>query len=252
MFPFDPDRHRASRAPAILLGVAGILAVALFLGPSGPIWCASTEDHLEAPEPDSPAAMLLKTVSTAPEKTLSTTPGLSPQVVAKIMAHRAAGGSFKTIDEFRKVTGISAQEFHAALKPYREQTEAKTVESQRKPVPDPPDAPSKAAAPVDRRGKAPSAKPASPAGRPASSAETEGPIGDVRPFYAILPGYDDLDKIDPALRKQFLELVNREMCACGCSGETVAFCLVNDPGCPVVKARVRKIYEEIVGKPQSK
>ncbi len=250
MFPFDPDRHRASHAPAILLGVAGILAVALLLGPSGSIWCASTEDDLEVPEPDSPIAMLLKTVSTAPEKTLSTAPGLSPQVVAKIMAHRAAGGSFKTIDEFRKVTGISSQEFLAALEAYGEQ--AKAVESQRAPVPDPPAAPSKAAAPVDRRGKAPAAKPAIPAGPPASSKVTEGPIGDVRPFYAMLPGYDDLDKIDPALRKQFLEMVNREMCACGCTGETVAFCLVNDPGCPVVKARVRKIYEEIVGKPQSK
>ncbi len=250
MFPSDPDRHRASRAPAILLGLPGILAVALLLAPMASIWSASTEEKLAVPEPDSPRGMLLKTVSTAPEKTLSTAPGLSAQVVAKIMAHRAAGGSFKTIDEFKKVTGISKQELIAALKPYREQATA--VESVRAPVPDPPVPPSKAAAPVDRREKAPVAGAALPGGPPTSSTETGGPIGEVRPFYGILPGYDDLDKIDPALRKQFLEMVNREMCACGCTGETVAFCLVNDPGCPVVKARVRKIYEEIVGKPQSK
>jgi hypothetical protein len=75
-------------------------------------------------------------------------------------------------------------------------------------------------------------------------------VGNVRPgFYAKLPGYENLDQLDPIKKKEFLEMVNHEMCTCGCSGETLAFCLVNDPACPVVKARVRKVYEDVTGHP---
>ena len=64
-------------------------------------------------------------------------------------------------------------------------------------------------------------------------------------FYSALPGFPDLDKLDPLVRKEFLEAVNREKCACGCQNETVAWCLVNDKSCPVVKSRAKKIYDEI-------
>ena len=65
-------------------------------------------------------------------------------------------------------------------------------------------------------------------------------------YYSILPGYD-LSSLSEAKRKVFLDMVNREKCTCGCQGETLGWCLVNDPGCPVVKARVRKVYTDVVG-----
>jgi hypothetical protein len=136
-----------------------------------------------------------------------------------------------------------------ALAPYVEQESQLQLEAQRKPV-DPPAAQPGKAAGRQRAAEKGAEKAAEPAPPSPPSAQGSGPVGNVRPgYYAKLPGYDNLDKIDPIKRKEFLELVNREMCACGCQGETLAFCLVNDPACPVVKARVRKIYEDVTGQP---
>ncbi|HXI01874.1 MAG TPA: hypothetical protein VNI57_01745, partial [Candidatus Saccharimonadales bacterium] len=66
-------------------------------------------------------------------------------------------------------------------------------------------------------------------------------------YYSILPGYD-LSNLPEEQRKAFLDTINTQMCTCGCKGETLGYCLVNDPGCVVVKARVRKIYKDITGK----
>lgn len=170
------------------------------------------------------AIALLKTINTSSEQMLLQAPGLNAGVVARIMAHRKSKGSFKNLIEFRRVTRISSLDLEKALKPYQEEEDPGLVTSRRA-VPD----------------GAPQA---------AQTPDNTGPIGNVRPgYYAKLPGFDDLDKIDPLQRTEFLETVNREKCACGCQNETIAFCLVNDPGCPTVKARARKIYDDIVNKP---
>lgn len=184
------------------------------------------------PEVSPAAANLLAVLNAAPEPKLRNTPGLNGGTVDKIMAHRKGGGKFANLVELKHVTGISYADLETLLAPFQQAEDQKALEASRKPVPDPP---------------APGA--ATPGGSPAGGA-AEGPIGAVRAgFYAKLPGFEDLDSIDPLKKREFLETVNREMCTCGCKDETVAFCLVNDPGCPVVKQRARKIYDDIVNRP---
>ena len=181
---------------------------------------------------------LIKTVTTADKETLLATPGFKPDVVERIMAHRAAGKSFESLVHFRKVTKIASRDFNRILERYQATAMQQAVARGRRPVPDP-----------KRPGSAGDLqKPKTPEGSQQPSAA--GPIGRVRPgYFANLPGYDHLDELDPLHKKAFLETINREHCSCGCLNETLAFCLVNDPGCPVVKARVKKIYDDITTKP---
>ncbi len=189
------------------------------------------------PEAYPAASRFLQKIQVASREVLLGDPGLTEEVVDKIMAHRAAGKKFENLAEFRRYTGISGADLELAIKPYRDAERARRMEDARQPVPDPP-SPGKATEQVPLE----VARPVTPT--------QKGPIVDVRPgFYAKLPGYEDIEKLDPLLRKEFLERVNREMCTCGCHNETLAFCLVNDPGCPVVKAQVRKIYEDVTTKP---
>jgi hypothetical protein len=178
-------------------------------------------------------------LNTAPESKLRTAEGMTPEVLAKLMAHRASGGKLANLVEFEKQTGAKPTDLELLLKPFLEEARAKELEAQRKAVPDPPNRAKAGRSAKKTDGAAPDSP--APAG--------VGPIGGVRPgFYSKLPGYDDLDKIDALKKTEFLETVNREMCSCGCKGETVAFCLVNDPGCPVVKSRAKKIYDDIMTK----
>jgi hypothetical protein len=170
----------------------------------------------------------------SPEATLRKHKGLTTEVVDAIMANRAAGKSFAGPAEFRKITKISSANFEAAFKPFFEADLRKTtLAATRKPIqpvtsPDP-----KAAAP----GAA--GAPPHPSG--------EGPIGGVRAgFYGQLEGYSNWDGVDPAVKKEFFETINRERCTCGCTNETLAWCYVNDPSCPVVRPRVKKIYDDLM------
>ncbi|HEY3175376.1 MAG TPA: helix-hairpin-helix domain-containing protein [Candidatus Polarisedimenticolia bacterium] len=224
------------------------LAAALVLIPCR-TWSASPEQGEEL-EVSPAAAGLIKLINTGSEQTLRKAPGLSAEVVARILAHRAKGGKFKNVDDLQMITKITREDLEKALQPYQDALDAKAFEAQRKPVPEP-------AAAGKSGGKRPGgARAPAEAGNAGAEGSNqngsgEGPIALVRPgFYGKLPGYENLDKIDPILKTEFLETVNREMCSCGCKNETVAFCLVNDPGCPVVKARARKIYDDIVNKPR--
>ncbi len=213
-----------------------------------------------AQEPAKPAAasagetslagqMFLKAVESSSEERLRQMPGLSPEVVGHILEHRKGGRHFASLTDFRKVTKISAADMSVALAPYQQEEVALQTESQRKPVAPPPAKGGKAGRQVSRTTDPNTPSEAAPPAAP-GAAPQPGPVGAVRPgYYGRLPGYENVDTMDPVKKKEFLELVNREMCACGCKNETLAFCLVNDPGCPVVKARVRKIYEDVTGKP---
>ncbi len=70
-----------------------------------------------------------------------------------------------------------------------------------------------------------------------------GPITVTINYYDKLPGID-LDKLSPQRRQRVLERANKEACTCGCKGDTVARCLVNDPACKLVKSLAAQIYEE--------
>ena len=225
------------RVMSILMAGAIVLVAGLTLRATGG-W---TAPRGETPSPEvSPAASaLLALLNTAPESKLRTTEGMTSDVLAKLMAHRASGGKLTNLVEFEKKTGVKPTDLELLLKPFLEEARSKEMEAQRKAVPDPPARGKAGRSPKKTDGAATDS--AAPAG--------VGPIGGVRPgFYSKLPGYEDLDKIDALKKTEFLETVNREMCSCGCKGETVAFCLVNDPGCPVVKARAKKIYDDIMTK----
>jgi hypothetical protein len=63
-------------------------------------------------------------------------------------------------------------------------------------------------------------------------------------FFTEVPGFD-LAPLDARQRERFLHRANSEMCTCGCKNETLAWCLVNDPKCPVVKGLVQTVYDEV-------
>ncbi len=177
---------------------------------------------------------LLQFLNRSPEETLRKHPGLTSEVVSSIMANRAAGKSFASIPEFRKVTKISEIDFQYAYKPFYEVDLRKTtLAATRKPIkpvtaPDPKDPMTPGAA----------------AGAPKSE---EGPISAVRAgYYAQLEGYESWDGVDPVVKKEFFETINRERCACGCTNETLAWCYVNDKTCPVVRPRVKKIHDDLM------
>ena len=178
---------------------------------------------------------LLQFLNRSPEATLRKHPGLTSEVVASIMANRAAGKSFASIPDFRKVTKISEIDFQYAYKPFYEADLRKTtLAATRKPV-----KPVTAADP-----KATPQTPGADAGAPNSEA---GPIGAVRAgFYGKLEGYESWDGVDPAVKKEFFETINRERCTCGCTNETLAWCYVNDKSCPVVRPRVKKVYDDLM------
>ena len=73
--------------------------------------------------------------------------------------------------------------------------------------------------------------------------EKIGPITVTLNYFDKLPGID-LDKLSPQRRQRVLERANKEPCTCGCKGDTVARCLVNDPACKLVKTLAQQIYEE--------
>jgi hypothetical protein len=104
------------------------------------------------------------------------------------------------------------------------------------------------------------AKPATPAGSddsqnydPATAAgavrgvpapTNNGSIEAVANYFADMPGFD-LNSLGKHGKEKFLHRVNSEMCTCGCKNDTLAFCYINDPKCPVVKGMVQAVYDEV-------
>ncbi len=184
-----------------------------------------------AAQPETPEQKLLRIVSTASAESMRAEYDLDDELVQKIMAHRKAGKTFSTAEEFKEVTGVTPAQVLYAMELDRKEKE-KTL---------PPGSPT--AEPRERQKAMPGAV------VEAEPQEHAPVVSNIRPgFYGQLPGYEDLDSIEPLLKKEFLERINYEKCPCGCENETLAYCLVNDPGCPVVKARARKIYEEVIAK----
>ncbi|MCI0409464.1 MAG: hypothetical protein L0191_13050, partial [Acidobacteria bacterium] len=107
-----------TRLPAFLLLPPAIaIAVAVFAASIVPL--SAQEDSQSTPEQAPGIPEFLKTVSEAPRALLVETLALRPAVVDKIMAHREAGGTFKSIGEFRAVTAIDGQELLKVLEVFR-------------------------------------------------------------------------------------------------------------------------------------
>ena len=236
----DARPHTAIIFFVLVAGLAAGMPAAAPQTPSQPAAPAAAapqgaEPEVLGAEKNVAMDMLLQFLNKSPETTLRKHPGLTSEVVASIMANRAAGKSFASIPDFRKVTKISEIDFQYAYKPFYEADLRKTtLAATRKPV--------QAATAAD-----PKANPQAPgaaAGAPNSEA---GPIGAVRAgFYGQLEGYESWDGVDPAVKKEFFETINRERCTCGCTNETLAWCYVNDKSCPVVRPRVKKVYDDLM------
>jgi hypothetical protein len=93
--------------------------------------------------------------------------------------------------------------------------------------------------PSKKKSPAPQTAPAPP---PAE--QTQGGITVRENYYLDLPGFD-LSALTPKQKERFLERVNKELCTCGCSNDTIAHCLVNDPKCPVVRGLAEKALSEV-------
>jgi hypothetical protein len=185
-------------------------------------------------------------VNNVSEKALRNSPNISRESAAKILAHRSAGKSFTTIAEVKSIAGVTDDQIQ------------KMAELQRRLMAERNSDLSKKAPGASGSEKKPNALDQRMAARAGGSAERDASQGasgatgtlnlEVRAkYYSILPGYD-LSALSDEERHTFVEAINTEMCPCGCEGETLGYCLVNDPGCMVVKARVRKIYKDVTGK----
>jgi hypothetical protein len=230
-------RRGKPRALAVIFHVllASLAAGAAFASPQTPQTAPPAAGTEGVVEQNVAMNTLLQFLNRSSESELLKHPGLKREVVDSILANRAAGKSFASIAEFRRMTKIAPLDFEAAFKPFYEADLRKTtLAATRKPI-----------QPVTAPGQA-SAAPQAPAPAQGSAPEA-GPIGAVRAgYYAQLEGYDKWEGVDPAAKREFFETVNRERCTCGCTNETLAWCYVNDKTCPVVRPRVKKIYDDLM------
>lgn len=231
-------RMPARRASAIVL----FLSVASFL-PA--VWrAASAAVALTEQE----TARLLRIVSNPGDRDLKALPGMTPEAAQKITAHVGAGKKFASLDELARVSGLTdaqivqlasiVQHPPVTKKLGAEAGELTPEEAYMKSQATPPKTGGgkKALAGADSKSKA---------GQKPAAGSDPGLNLDVKPnYYAVLPGFD-LSKMPEDKKKRFLDTINQEPCSCGCEHPSLAYCLVNDPECPVAKARIKKIYADI-------
>jgi len=197
------------------------------------------------------SAAFLLAMSTSDEKVLKSLPGMPPDAATRILAYRKGGKSFSSLSQVREVLGLSSEEFDGVLKRFKEFAFSPEDPTGGGPLSANSNPSTPSNADRGRRGAAGAAQKGQP-GTPNAPPPAAGGSGldlEVKAgYYSMLPGYD-LEKLDPDKRKRFLDTINREKCSCGCTDDTLGSCLVNDPGCPVVKARVKKLYTDVFGSP---
>ncbi|MBI4483836.1 MAG: hypothetical protein HY652_13235 [Acidobacteria bacterium] len=95
----------------------------------------------------------------------------------------------------------------------------------------------------------PPATPAAASPEPTQTPPSPSPAGETsepqtqETAFKDLPGID-LAGLKPAQKDRFLKRVNTETCTCGCKGDTVARCLVEDPNCRIAPQQARAILAE--------
>jgi hypothetical protein len=98
--------------------------------------------------------------------------------------------------------------------------------------------------PQSRPASSPKAPQTQPAPAPAAQSQSQGGVTVLENYYLDLPGFD-LSTLTPRQKKKFLDRVNAEFCTCGCAGDTIARCIVNDPTCKVARGLAEKILSEV-------
>lgn len=94
---------------------------------------------------------------------------------------------------------------------------------------------------------APVAAPISPAGSLAANpVAVPAPVAadPVPARFENLPGFP-LTDLSVEKKQKFLARANSEMCTCGCKGDTVAKCVVQDPNCQIAPALAKRILDEV-------
>jgi hypothetical protein len=198
-------------------------------------------------------ARLLTIMSTrTPVASLGSLPGMTPELLSRVVAFRKSGKEFSSVAQFKEVLDLSEEQFDklaaffAGVLVPKGQADTSGADSLVAGRPLPEEATARAKRRAARASKRSAAE--QPEARAKEGLEGGSDLNlEVKAnYYSVLPGYD-LSSLPDLQRKEFLETINREMCPCGCEGETLGYCLVNDPGCMVVKARVGRIYKEITG-----
>jgi len=196
---------------------------------------------------------LVSTVNSAEASALAALPGMTGEAAAKVVAHRKGGTRITSAEDLRRVAGLTDDQLarliaHFASMPRPKLDETLAPGDELGVLPDPSKAAQVSKGSGSKKGLAKPPKGAVKEGEAKPAAEAPVLDLEVTPnYFSILPGYD-LSNVPEEKARLFLDTINKEICSCGC-GHTVAFCFVNDPDCPVVKARVRKIYTDIVGAP---
>jgi hypothetical protein len=215
--------------------VLAVFAAAITLG------ATSAPPARSAPLTDEESKRLLSVLSDPAKTRFKDLPGMTPEATERVLAFLKNGKPFSSIEEFRRVSALTDPQFEklaelARLMAARARDEKlERLPGEEKPATAPDPAPHAGGPRSKLSAGAKEEKP------PAAS----GLNLDVKPnYYSVLPGYD-LSTLPEETRRVFLDTINREMCTCGCSNDTLASCLVNDPGCPIVKARVKKLYSDL-------
>lgn len=156
-------------------------------------------------------------LNTAGAEALAALPGMSAELARAIVAWREKHGPFDRPEDVRKVPGVS-EKIWVQIQP--------------------------------RLRALPPVIGATPAGADTAGERPTASIIAVANYFAQFDGLD-LQALPPNRRQEFLETVNGEPCVCGCVGDTMARCYVNDPGCPVAKARLRALYKELLAAEQA-
>jgi hypothetical protein len=192
-------------------------------------------------------ARLLRIVSNPGDRDLKALPGMTPEAAQKITAHVGAGKKFASLDELTRVSGLSDAQIEQLASVVRHPPVVKKLGQEAAELtPEEAYLKSQATQPKTgggKKGLAP-ADQKSKAGQPPANPDL-GLNLEVKPnYYSALPGFD-LSKMSEDKKKRFLDTVNQEPCSCGCEHPSLAYCLVNDPECPVAKARIKKIQADI-------
>jgi hypothetical protein len=189
-------------------------------------------------------ARMIRTFSRAPRIALARLPGFPPEAVNKILAFRKTIEEFESVKQIQTASGLSDSEFEEIKKLFVMRIPAEQMATPGKSL-----SSEGGAKPANKKkdlnaGSAMGSKKSKLGGPARGKNEPEQLDLSVKPhFYYDLPGID-LKSLSETQRTAFLEVVNREFCSCGCKGETLGFCYVNDPGCAVIKARVKKLFIE--------
>ncbi len=82
-----------------------------------------------------------------------------------------------------------------------------------------------------------------------SAGSAAGALPSPQSRFEKLPGIS-LAGLSEDQEKKFLDRVNTDHCTCGCTGDTIAKCIVQDPQCQVAPAMAKRVLAEVQSAPR--